>query len=437
MAGEEQRFTELFGGTIQPGMVVAGKYRVDRLIGTGGMGVVVEAHHLDLDDRVALKLLHAEVARDDESLARFEREARSAFKIQSEHVARVLDVGKLAAGTPYMVMEYLQGVDLATELERGRLFQIHEAVDLVIEACDGVASAHGLGIVHRDLKPENLFLDRRPDGGVQLKVLDFGISKVTGAADRMLTGAATTLGTPQYMAPEQWMSSRDVAGAADIWALGVILYELCAGKLPFEDVSLARLCAKVLEVPPTPIHAHRPEVSAALEKVILRCLEKKPQRRYATARELAAALAPFASPAGRASAAAVPRGSALPQIHYDEDELGEAATEIAPRTWAEASEHLAPRPQAISSSKTPIIGPYQDGQTDPVPPQDFVPPEAIPTAPPIRPLIAQDGVRTLGGTLMVIPTDARPNPAARAALIVLVTIAVLAVVVVAAWLLVG
>src|ERR1700722_2251218 len=196
---------------VEPGEGLAGKYRIERVLGAGGMGGVVAAHHIQLDQRVALKFLVPEALLNPESVARFAREARAAVKIKSEHVARVTDVGQLESGAPYMVMEYLDGSDLSTWLqERGRL-PVDQAVDFILQACEALADAHALGIVHRDLKPANLFCIRRSDGQPSIKVLDFGISKVTdasGSASASVTRTAALMGSPLYMSPEQMLSSK-------------------------------------------------------------------------------------------------------------------------------------------------------------------------------------------------------------------------------------
>ena len=199
-----------------PGDVIAGKYRVERVLGAGGMGVVVAALHLQLDERVALKLLSTSAAGNEEATARFLREARAAVKIKSEHVARVSDVGTLENGVPYMVMEYLDGTDLARWLAGRGVLPVEQAVDFLLQAGEAIAEAHTLGIVHRDLKPANLFCSKKPDGRLCIKVLDFGISKVTapggpGGTDggqHDLTRTATVVGTPTYMSPEQMLASR-------------------------------------------------------------------------------------------------------------------------------------------------------------------------------------------------------------------------------------
>ncbi len=275
--------------TPSPGDVLAGKYRVERVIGQGGMGVVVAATHLQLDQLVALKFTTLD---GGPAVERFLREARSAVRLRSEHVAKVTDVGTLENGTPYMVMEYLEGQDLSVVLrEKGQL-PVSDAVGYVVQACEAVAEAHGLGIVHRDLKPHNLFLTTGVSGLPKVKVLDFGISKTLGT-DLALTRTAEIVGTPSYMSPEQLRSARDVDQRADIWALGVILYELVTGRLPFEAETLPQLCTMVAtETPAAPI-VHRPDLPQAISDAVLRCLVRAPEARFPDAAELAAALGPF------------------------------------------------------------------------------------------------------------------------------------------------
>ncbi len=291
---------------VNEGEVLAGKYRVERVLGEGGMGIVVAARHLQLDDRVAIKFLRPEAARHSEVVARFQREGRAAVRIKSEHVARVTDVGTLENGAPYMVMEYLDGSDLSALVrERGPL-PVEVAVEYLLQACEALAEAHALGIIHRDLKPANLFLVARADGSPCVKVLDFGISKVTGPTgsvpEASVTKTAAILGSPLYMSPEQLTSSRDVDARTDLWALGVILYELITARQPFEGEAYPQLVAAIMSVPAVPIEQHRPDLPAALAAAIARCLEKDKARRWPNVAELALALLPFGPKRSRTSA---------------------------------------------------------------------------------------------------------------------------------------
>jgi serine/threonine-protein kinase len=280
---------------VQPGEILAGKYRVDRVIGVGGMGVVVQATHLDLAEARAIKFMLPTALSDAELVDRFLREARAASRLKNEHVAHVYDVGRLDNGAPYMVMEYLEGTDLSARLKREGPLHFQEVVFYVLQACEALAEAHASGIVHRDLKPANLFLANQLDTTPLLKVLDFGISKVIGPTghDSDLTRTDVVLGSPHYMSPEQMSSSRSVDARADIWSLGVILYQLVTGKLPFRGAGITEIVAQVLQgelVLPSQL---QPGVPAELDAVIVRCLQRDLERRYATVVELAQALAPF------------------------------------------------------------------------------------------------------------------------------------------------
>lgn len=303
---EPSSWDELLGGKLVQGDVLAEKYRLEAIIGQGAMGFVLKARHLQLDEPVAVKFLMPELAENEEALERFEREAQAAFRIKSEHVARVLDVGRVADGAPFMVMEFLEGTDLADILERDGALSIPRAVDHILEACDAIAEAHQLGIVHRDLKPENLFVVTRRDGSSLLKVLDFGLSKLvatrSGHRPRALTSAEQVMGTAHYMSPEQWMATKDVGPATDIWALGVILYELITNHSPFLREKMAQMCNAVLRDMPPPLAEKLPDAPPGLQDAIFKCLAKKSDERHANVGELAAALEPHASDAGAALA---------------------------------------------------------------------------------------------------------------------------------------
>jgi len=242
--------------TMEPGSVIAGKFRIERVLGEGGMGIVLAAHHLHLGRLVAIKVLKPEALAHKDIVARFANEARSASRIQSEHVARVLDVGAFDSGEPYMVMEYLEGCDLSKYVRQRGPLAVGEAIDYLLQACEALAEAHVAGIVHRDLKPANLYLTRRADGSNCVKVLDFGISKAAlspdQAAPQNMTQTSSVLGTPGYMAPEQLRSSKHVDARTDIWALGVILHELLTGRLAFQGSTVPEVYTSILAGAPKP-----------------------------------------------------------------------------------------------------------------------------------------------------------------------------------------
>ncbi|HTQ45912.1 MAG TPA: serine/threonine-protein kinase [Polyangiaceae bacterium] len=301
-------------GIPAPGQVLAGKYTVERVIGVGGMGVVLAARHVELDERVAIKMLLPTLSPLGEPATRFVREARAAIKIRNEHVVRVLDVGRLEGGAPYIVMEYLEGSDLSRLVEDIGPLKVEDAVEYVVQACEAIAAAHALGIVHRDLKPANLFLARTGDGRACVKVLDFGISKIaegTAGSPRGLTSTSAIMGTPCFMSPEQLRSTRDVDARADIWSIGAILHALLTGDPPYDGESNADVSAKIIRDAPTPIRQIRPEVPQEVEDIILRCLEKDPAARFGDVAELANALAGVTKRESiKASAARVSRGAA-------------------------------------------------------------------------------------------------------------------------------
>jgi len=274
-----------------PGTVLLDKYRVDWVLGVGGYGYVVRAHHLDLGESVAIKILREDREADPQTLARFVREAQLVVRLKSEHVARVFDVGRLPdTGAPYIVMELLEGEDLHKLLGAGPL-PVGRAVDFMLEACEAIAEAHALGIVHRDLKPGNLFLARLPTRSI-IKVLDFGISKsMVRDADIRLTQTQSILGTPAYMAPEQMRDARHVDHRADIWALGAVLYELVEGELPFCADNFAELVVAVSTQPPPPMQRAR-----ELQPIIDRCLAKSIEDRFASVAEFTTAIGPFGTP---------------------------------------------------------------------------------------------------------------------------------------------
>ncbi|MCL2449355.1 MAG: protein kinase [Polyangiaceae bacterium] len=299
---------------IAVGEVVGGKYRVERVLGSGAMGVVVAARHVQLNSLVALKFMTAEGFAQPDRLRRFLREAQAAAPLRSEHITRVTDVGSLDSGAPYMVMEYLEGRDLAAVLAREGPLPIDAAVEHIAQVCEALDEAHRAGIVHRDIKPSNLFLTKRINGSACVKVLDFGISKwerPDGWSSALsATASHMILGSPLYMAPEQIRASRDVDARTDIWALGATLYELVTGRVPFQAKSIFELGLQIVESEPPKPRTIRAEIAAELETIILRCLEKDPERRYSSAQLLGSALEPFArKPTNASPAKAIAVGS--------------------------------------------------------------------------------------------------------------------------------
>ena len=299
-------------GLPRPGEIFDGKYRIEKIIGVGGMGAVLSAIHLRLEERVALKLLLPQWAQDQDLVRRFVREGQASIKIRSEHVVRVLDVG-LVNEQPYLVLEYLEGSDFAVLIHECGPLAIADAVDCLLQACEALAEAHTSGIVHRDLKPANLFLTHRADGSPCVKVLDFGISKLVPAAQRISrfqtqgTLPNTVMGSPPYMSPEQMQSSKDADERSDIWSIGAIMFEMVTGRPPFEAETITALCARILRDPPPPLAQLRADVPPGLESAVLRCLQKEPRDRFANVAELAKALAAFGSPSAVSSAERISR----------------------------------------------------------------------------------------------------------------------------------
>jgi serine/threonine protein kinase len=331
---------------VQPGDVIADKYVIERLLGRGGMGVVFVARQDRLDRRVAIKFLLPEAMGSPSAVARFERESRAAAALLSDHVTRVHDVGHLASGEPYMVMELLLGEDLAAMLQRRGPLPVPEVIDIVVQACDAIAEAHSIGVVHRDLKPANIFLVRRPNGIPSVKVLDFGISKAHGTTGASLTGSASLMGSPLYMSPEQVREARTVDGRADIWALGVTLYELLTGRPPFPAQAIGEICAQILTLEPDPPRLLRPDLPSALDAIVMSCLRKDAAARVATAGELAALLKAVHVPTGASQTLLFDRPS---KAASDSGALSELPT-AGPRAGAITTE-------AVSKTRPPATKP--------------------------------------------------------------------------------
>lgn len=310
-----------FHTPFERGHVLGGKYEVADLIGVGGIAFVVSARHIGFDSYVALKFLRPELAQLPEARARFTCEAQNNFRLESEHIVRVLDVDELPQGLPYMVMELLQGRDLRTALVHGPL-NVPLAAEYALQVAAALAAAHANGLVHCDIKPENLFVLDGAGDEPWLKVLDFGIARaVQGlpSADRRVTSSGA-VGSPPYMSPEQVRASADLDARTDIWSLGCVLYELLTLRVPFHRGSRMESCAAVLEQEPPPLRALRPDLPAELETVVARCLRKVASERYAHVAELADALAPFAPERARRHALRCHQLlSAGPRIHVATD----------------------------------------------------------------------------------------------------------------------
>jgi tRNA A-37 threonylcarbamoyl transferase component Bud32 len=325
-------------GLPKAGDVLAGRYAIEGVIGQGGMGVVLAARHTVLGQRVAVKFLLPELAkRQPEAAERFVREARAAIHLKSEHVARVMDVGTEANGAAYMVMEFLEGRDLQRVAREQAPLGVAWVVDCVLQAAEALAEAHAAGIVHRDLKPANLFLTTHADGSPLVKVLDFGISKAAVPGERGITRTDAVMGSPGYMAPEQIRSAKHVDQRADVWGLGIVLYELLTGRPPFDGDNIATLSAQIVLETPTPADTVRPEIPKGLAEAVARCLEKDPAGRFQNVAALARALSPFGTPASatlveRIGRIGVPTSGYAETINASAAALAPAATQGGPGT---------------------------------------------------------------------------------------------------------
>jgi len=273
------------------GAVLEGKYRLEAELGRGGMGVVFRGVHLKLNRPVAIKMLLPEALQAADAVERFDREARAAVQVKSHYVAEVLDVG-WHQGLPYMVMEYLDGNDLAVELATRGPLPAAEAVGWLLQVCEAMADAHTRGVIHRDLKPSNLFLAKQ-GGERKVKILDFGISKIVTPGEINLTKTSAGFGTAHYISPEQIRSTKHADARSDVWSLGVIGYELLSGRLPFEGESAQSIVAAILTDAPAPLGRHRPELHPGLAEAIHKALVKERDKRTPSMAAFAEALRPF------------------------------------------------------------------------------------------------------------------------------------------------
>lgn len=334
-------------GGVPIGTLIGDKYRVERVLGEGAMGIVLAARHVQLGELVAIKCIRAAMPWSQDVIARFAREAKACARLKSEHIAKVIDVGVSAPVGPYMVMEYLEGEDLAALLRRRGPLPVRRAAEYVMQVCEALAVAHAAAITHRDVKPENLFLTRHGDLEI-IKVLDFGISKAPlqgglFGGELSVKETQSVMGTPLYMSPEQIRSTREVDHRSDLWSLGVVLFELLTGHSAFAGETVTQVCARVLEASPSRLGDHCGGAPPGLSEVIERCLMKDPAHRFQSAAELANALLPFAP--ARARLHAERATSVLRAADPDAEEP--------------AAEHQARRARCSSAPGEP-----RDGRTD-------------------------------------------------------------------------
>ena len=338
---------------VREGDVLAAKYRVERVLASGGMGVVVAARHIQLNQKVAVKVLTHNVG-TKQATARFLTEAKASAALRSDHVVHVSDVGTLDSGQPFMVMDLLEGEDLAQVLELEGNLPIGVATEYILQACEGLAEAHAARIIHRDLKPGNLFRAKRPDGTPIIKVLDFGVSKALSKdvrAEGTVTTTDAVFGSPLYMSPEQMQSASKVDERSDIWSLGVVLYELLSRHMPFDAESMAGLAVRIATDPPSRLVRVLPTAPLELEGVIFKCLEKDPNNRYANIAELAADLEPFC-PGCR------PRVERIQRLVFGATAPPRAAPSAPShrRLIAHGAETLGPADPSDASSPAVVVG---------------------------------------------------------------------------------
>lgn len=396
----------------RPGAVWANKYRIEKLLGRGGMGSVFSALHEELGKRVAIKVLHS--AHPD-AAARLIREARTTARLGGAHVPQIFDLGRLPGGAPYIVMEHLIGEDLAQVLARGPVSP-SEAVRYVLQVCAILGPVHAAGVVHRDLKPANLFLVAGQPGPPVLKVLDFGVSKGGFQEDlaeaTSLTSTGMLVGSPMYMSPEQVRADKDIDARSDVWSLGVILYELVTGERPFHGATMSALAISIATDRLSPPSVLRPLVPPGLDAAVLRCLEKDSAARFQSVVALSQAIAPFAEPADTGShVVSVRRLSSPARI------AAVAVAAVAVLAWAafwiggRSSPYGVSTPAAASSRAAAT----SDSAAPPFAAMAPLPPVPRPTPSTSAPLaIVQPGVMVPLSVAIPHPARGAPKPTASA-----------------------
>jgi serine/threonine-protein kinase len=393
---------------LEVGTVIASKYRVEKALSHNGSGLafVYVAFHELLQQTVALKILSPELASEPEVTSRFLNEARAAVRLRNEHVAAVMDVGTADDGTPYIVLEHLEGDNLETILEKRGALPPKEVVDWILQALEAVAHAHAQKIIHRDLKPSKLFVTKKHDGTAIVKVLDFGLAKITsGLQGAIATKTTAMLGSPAFMSPEQLRSAKNVDPRADVWSIGVVLFHLVTGKFPFEGESDGEIFASIIEKPAAKLRSVKADAPEDLERVIAKCLSRSLDERYANVGELALALGPLATPQGAPSVDRICRtlgvapppppppiapavakaASATPLIKFANKNAG-GGDELTATTVTDAPEHplAATMPHQMEAPKLP-------------PPKPEKPPLEMQMQIP-KPPTSQALVKTVGGS---------------------------------------
>ncbi len=329
------------------GKTVSERYRIVRKLGEGGMGAVYEGEHLLLQRKVAIKALHTQFSTNAEMVGRFQREAMAANAIRHPNIVEVTDMGRFEDGAVFMVLEFLEGCDLGTVIARERALPLSRTVHILSQVCDALSAAQAVNIIHRDLKPENIYVTRRGEDPDFAKVLDFGIAKFAEGAGRGITRTGTTVGTPYYMSPEQAFGDADIDSRADIYSLGVVLFQCITGTLPFNDDSFPRLLMKVVEQPAPRLSSLSPNVPPELDTLVDRMLAKDRALRPQTFGEVKAALAPFREVSAAFRASLTP--SAPPRVS--------AISGFAPT--------MTPEPAAAPSQVRPVVSAPKTERSEP------------------------------------------------------------------------